>query len=198
MTVNLKSVLNRFLATLAVVVALPLAADDTSTGASVQALIMTSMGEIRVDLDAERAPLTVENFIRYAEDGFYDGTIFHRVIANFMIQGGGFTADMAKKPVGDPIRNEADNGLSNVRGTIAMARLPAPDTATSQFFINVRNNQRLDYSGPENPGYAVFGTVTEGMDVVDAIKTVRTGVRNGRRDVPLEPVVIESVTIIRD
>ena len=145
--------------------------------------------------------MTVDNFIKYADSGFYDGTIFHRVISHFMIQGGGFTAAMEKKPTNEPIINEANNGLSNKRGTIAMARTSDPHSATAQFFINVQDNMNLDYTGQAGPGgwgYAVFGRVTEGMDVVDDIRFVETTTKGPFADVPVEPVVIESVTIGAD
>jgi cyclophilin family peptidyl-prolyl cis-trans isomerase len=166
-----------------------------------QAVINTSMGPVELELYSDKAPVTVENFIDYANSGFYDGTIFHRVISNFMIQGGGFTADMQKKPTGEPIQNEASNGLSNTRGTIAMARTNQPHSATAQFFINVQDNQNLDYSGDNNPrgwGYAVFGRVTSGMEVVDKIRSVETTVKPPYRDVPVEPVLIESIEIIHN
>jgi cyclophilin family peptidyl-prolyl cis-trans isomerase len=140
----------------------------------------------------------VANFIEYAKSGFYDGTIFHRVIGNFMIQGGGFTPDMQKKITREPIQNEASNGLSNERGTIAMARTADPHSATAQFFINVVDNPNLDYRGESSSstwGYAVFGRVTEGMDVVDAIRDVETTTRAPFRDVPVEPVIIEQMEI---
>jgi len=158
----------------------------------------TSKGTIVLELDAANAPLTVENFLTYAREGFYDGTIFHRVISNFMIQGGGFTSEMAQKPTHDPIRNEANNGLGNNTGTIAMARTNDPHSATAQFFINVRDNQFLNFSG-ENPqgwGYAVFGKVTEGMEVVNAIRDVATTTRGPFQDVPVETVTIEKVSIV--
>ena len=163
-----------------------------------RAVMKTSMGEIHLELYPARAPKSVENFVRYAEDGFYDGTIFHRVISHFMIQGGGFTPEMQKKATGDPIQNEANNGLSNMRGTIAMARMPQPHSATAQFFINVQNNMNLDYRGESNWGYAVFGKVTQGMDVVDDIRYVPTTSKPPFSDVPAEPVIIESVTIVED
>jgi cyclophilin family peptidyl-prolyl cis-trans isomerase len=156
--------------------------------------ISTSKGDIVVELFEERAPVSCENFRRYAADGFFDDTIFHRVIPNFMIQGGGFTADMSQKPTRDPIRNEADNGKSNARGTLAMARTQVVDSATSQFFINLRDNQMLDHGGPDF-GYAVFGKVIEGMDVVDAIAGVETGNQRGHADVPVEAISITSVRI---
>lgn len=159
-----------------------------------QVLVKTSLGEITVALDEDKAPITVANFFEYVDAGFYDGTIFHRVIPGFMIQGGGLTADLEKKPTREPIENEAKNGLKNVRGSIAMARTGAPHSATAQFFINHRDNENLDYPSFDGWGYAVFGQVTDGMDVVDAIAAVRTGTRAGRRDVPLDTVTIESIT----
>jgi len=159
--------------------------------------LVTSMGSITIELDRERAPLTVANFLGYVKDGHYDGTIFHRVIDGFMIQGGGFTGDMQQKPTKAPVRNEATNGLSNVPGTIAMARTNVVDSATSQFFINVADNSgMLDYKGPEKYGYAVFGRVTEGMDVVDAIRAVQTTSVGMHNDVPVTPVEIQKATIV--
>jgi peptidyl-prolyl cis-trans isomerase A (cyclophilin A) len=159
-----------------------------------QVLMKTSMGDITLQLDGDKAPLTVANFLDYVDAGFYDGTIFHRVISGFMIQGGGLTAGMEKKETRDPIQNEAKNGLKNLRGTIAMARTGAPHSATAQFFINHRDNANLDYPSFDGWGYAVFGRVTDGMEVVDAIAAVDTGVRAGRGDVPRETITIESVT----
>jgi cyclophilin family peptidyl-prolyl cis-trans isomerase len=162
------------------------------------AVLHTSMGDIHLELFADRAPQSVENFLAYARAGFYDGTIFHRVIGHFMIQGGGFTPDMEKKPTGEPIVNEANNGLSNKRGTIAMARTNHPHSATAQFFINVQDNMNLDHTGEENSrswGYAVFGRVTNGMEVVDNIRFVETGNVGRYSDVPVEPVVIERVEV---
>jgi cyclophilin family peptidyl-prolyl cis-trans isomerase len=158
-------------------------------------IIETSMGTIKVKLAADQAPLTVANFLAYVDDGHYDGTIFHRVINNFMIQGGGFDKNMRQKPTKAPIKNEAANGLKNARGTIAMARTMVVDSATSQFFINVKDNGFLDFSAPTQQGfgYCAFGEVVEGMDVVDAIKGVRTGTKAGMGDVPLETVEILSV-----
>ena len=152
----------------------------------------TTMGNIVVELDAARAPKSVENFVAYVDDGFYDGTIFHRVIEDFMIQGGGFTPELSRKPARAPIRNEADNGLKNTRGSIAMARTRDPHSATAQFFINVVDNPGLDFTAPNERGfgYAVFGRVVEGMDVVDRIRTQPTGVRGRYRDVPESPIVI--------
>jgi cyclophilin family peptidyl-prolyl cis-trans isomerase len=156
-------------------------------------VIETSLGNITVQLDPEKAPISVKNFLSYVDEGFYNGTIFHRVIKGFMIQGGGMTADMQRKPTKAPIRNEATNGLSNVRGTIAMARTGEVNSATSQFFINTIDNgaRGLDHSGidPAKFGYAVFGKVIDGMDVVDKIESVKTG----PGDVPVEPVVIKAI-----
>jgi cyclophilin family peptidyl-prolyl cis-trans isomerase len=156
----------------------------------------TSMGEIELSLDKAKAPKSVENFIQYVKDGFYDGTIFHRVIKGFMIQGGGFTADMKKKQTRDPVENEAKNGLKNTRGTIAMARTSAPHSATAQFFINHKDNGFLDYPGQDGWGYAVFGEVTKGMDVVDTIAQQPTGIASGMRDVPNTSILIEKVTVL--
>jgi len=156
----------------------------------------TSMGNIVIELDRQAAPVTVKNFLEYAESGFYDGTIFHRVIPGFMIQTGGFTKNLERKKTRSPIINEAKNGLSNKRGTIAMARTSDPNSATSQFFINHKDNAPLDYVAGRNPGYAVFGKVTEGMDVVDAIAAVKTATRNGMDDVPVESVVINSARVV--
>lgn len=159
----------------------------------------TSMGDIVIELDKAAAPVTVKNFLTYVEEGFFDGTIFHRVIPNFMIQGGGFTAEMTKKQTHPPIVNEASNGLKNDRGTISMARTSNPNSATAQFFINHKNNNAsLDYVANRNPGYAVFGKVVEGMDVVDKIAGVKTTVRIGMRDVPAEPVVIKSAKVVSE
>jgi len=165
---------------------------------SPQVILHTNQGDIRIELDAEKAPKTVENFIAYVRDGFYDGTIFHRVISNFMIQGGGFDADMKQKTTRAPVQNEADNGLKNARYTLAMARTSDPHSATAQFFINVSDNDFLNFTAP-NPngwGYAVFGKVIEGADVVDAIKGVKTGSRGFHQDVPLQAVVIETATLV--
>jgi len=156
----------------------------------------TSMGDIVVELNEEAAPITVKNFLRYVQEGFFDGTIFHRVIPNFMIQGGGFTADMVQKKPHPPIVNEAGNGLKNDRGTIAMARTSDPDSATAQFFINHKNNDRLNYVENRDPGYTVFGKVIEGMETVDKIAAVKTATRMGMDDVPVEPVVIKSAKVV--
>ncbi|MCG3171751.1 MAG: Peptidyl-prolyl cis-trans isomerase B [Pseudomonadales bacterium] len=157
----------------------------------------TSMGDITLELDAEKAPKTVENFLHYARDGFYDGTVFHRVIDNFMIQGGGLTADLEQKRTREPVANEANNGLKNTVGTIAMARTNDPHSATAQFFINVSDNHFLDHSSPtpQGWGYAVFGRVVTGMDVVDRIRAVATGNRGYHQDVPRETITIERVSI---
>lgn len=157
----------------------------------------TNFGDITLELDFEKAPKTAANFKQYAEDGFYNGTIFHRVIDGFMIQGGGFSADMSQKDTRAPIENEADNGLSNDNGTIAMARTMDPHSASAQFFINVKDNGFLNHTSKDMQGwgYCVFGKVTEGMDVVDKIKGVKTGNKAGHQDVPVEDVVIEKVTV---
>ena len=162
-----------------------------------KATIETSMGSITVELDDEKAPITVKNFLDYAASGHYDGTIFHRVIDGFMIQGGGFTKAMDQKPTKAPIKNEASNGLTNKRGTIAMARTMVVDSATSQFFINLVDNAFLDFRNPtpQGFGYAVFGKVTKGMEVVDKIAKVQTGNRGMHQDVPVKPVVIKKVTV---
>ena len=158
-------------------------------------LMETSLGNIKIELDQAKAPITVKNFLSYVDEKFYDGTIFHRVIGNFMIQGGGFTAEMQQKRTKPPIKNEAGNGLKNMRGTIVMARTNVVDSATAQFFINVVDNDFLDHQNttPQGFGYAVFGKVIEGMDVVDKIKAVKTGSKMGFSDVPAETVVIKSV-----
>ena len=157
----------------------------------------TNYGDITLSLDLEKAPATCENFINYAKSGFYNGTIFHRVINNFMIQGGGMTEDMTQKETQAPIQNEADNGLTNDLGTVAMARTNDPHSATAQFFINVADNGFLNHSGKtaQGWGYAVFGKVTDGMDVVEKIKGVSTGSHGFHQDVPTNAVVIESVTV---
>lgn len=156
----------------------------------------TSMGNIVIELNEQAAPVTVKNFLGYVEAGFYDGTIFHRVIPGFMIQGGGFTERMARKETRDPIINEAKNGPSNMRGTVAMARTNDPDSATSQFFINHSDNEFLNYIDENKAGYAVFGKVTEGMDVVDAIAAVKTTTKNGMGDVPVETITIQSAKVV--
>jgi cyclophilin family peptidyl-prolyl cis-trans isomerase len=158
----------------------------------------TSAGLIVIELDAEKAPVTVDNFLKYARAGQYDGTIFHRVIGGFMIQGGGFTPAMEERKTGAPIANEAKNGLKNRRGAIAMARRPDPHSATAQFFINQKDNPALDYPGHDGWGYAVFGRVARGIEVVDRIARARTGNRGIHEDVPVDPIVIESVRILSD
>ena len=170
--------------------------EDVSTNAVI-ATVETSLGDIELSLDVAKAPITVSNFVAYVKAGHYDGTVFHRVIDGFMIQGGGFTEDMRQKETKAPIRNEAANGLKNARGTIAMARTMIVDSATCQFFINLKDNAFLDYRAP-NPrmfGYAVFGHVTKGMDVVDKIAKVRTGFKGMHQDVPVEPVTIKKVSL---
>jgi len=159
--------------------------------------IHTNFGVITLELDAEKAPKTVENFLRYVSEGYFDGTTFHRVIPGFMIQGGGMLPDMSQKPTHEPIENEADNGLANEIGTIAMARTMDPHSATSQFFINVANNTFLNHSAKNSQGwgYCVFGKVTDGMDVVEQIAQVTTTIRGGHQDVPEEDVMIEKVEL---
>jgi peptidyl-prolyl cis-trans isomerase B (cyclophilin B) len=158
--------------------------------------LTTNHGDILIELDAGKAPITCDNFERYVRDGHFDGTLFHRVINGFMIQGGGMTADFVEKPCREPIRNEAKNGLKNRKGTIAMARTMEPHSASSQFFINVSDNDFLDYPGQDGWGYCVFGRITDGMDVVNTIKTVKTGSKRGHQDVPVEDVVIEKAEIV--
>ena len=160
-----------------------------------QIVIETSEGTIQAELDDEKAPVTVDNFLGYVDDGHYDGTIFHRVIPNFMIQGGGMTPEMSPKPTKAPIQNEAGNGLTNQRGALAMARTSVVDSATSQFFINTADNDFLNHRGetPDAFGYAVFGRVTDGLDVVDKIEKVPTGRSGQHDDVPATPVVIQSI-----
>jgi len=161
-------------------------------------LLETSMGPITVELFKEKAPITVKNFLSYVKDGFYDGLVFHRVIKDFMIQGGGMNEAMEQKKPKFAIKNEATNGLSNTRGTLAMARTSAVDSATSQFFINTVDNLFLNHQNkkPDSFGYCVFAQVVEGMDVVDQIRAVKTGSKNGHSDVPVEPVFIKSATLI--
>lgn len=176
-----------------------LQAQQTASNSNPRVVIHTSMGEIGLELFADKAPISVENFLRYAQSGFYDGTIFHRVISHFMIQGGGLTTDMKDKPTSEPIINEAPNGLSNKRGTVAMARTSAPHSATSQFFINVQDNKNLDYTSQGSSsgwGYAVFGKVISGMEVVDKIRFVETSTVAPYSDVPVEPVLINSIELL--
>ena len=160
-------------------------------------IVSTSLGEVTLELFKDRAPVSVENFLQYAREGFYEGTIFHRVKPDFMIQGGGFTPEMFEKPTRPPILNEATNGLKNIRGTLAMARTRALRSATSQFYINVADNRRLDHTGysPDDFGYAVFGRVLSGMDVVDKIAAVPTALSGDHEDVPTTPVVIQKVVV---
>jgi peptidyl-prolyl cis-trans isomerase B (cyclophilin B) len=176
-----------------------LAASDSGLSTYPKVLLQTNLGNIVIELDSERAPKTVQNFLGYVEEGAYDGTIFHRVIDNFMIQGGGYTEDYQRKPTHEPVRNEADNGLKNLRGSIAMARTSDPHSATAQFFINVVDNSFLDFTAKTNAGwgYTVFGRVVEGMEVVDKIKSLPTG-HGGPfpKDVPQTPVVIEKAILV--
>lgn len=155
----------------------------------------TNLGDFYVELHADDAPITTQNFLEYVNSGHFEGTVFHRVIPNFVIQGGGMTADMKQKKTRAPIKNEASNGLKNRRGSLSMARTQDPHSATSQFFVNLKDNGFLD-PGPGNPGYAVFAHVMKGMDVVDKIAAVGTGSKGGHEDVPLDPVVLESVTVV--
>ena len=159
-------------------------------------VLTTNHGAITLELDVEKAPKSVENFVNYVKSGHYDGTIFHRVIDGFMIQGGGFDPDMKQKSTNDPIDNEAENGLKNDRYTVAMARTSDPHSATAQFFINVGDNEFLNYPGSDGWGYAVFGKVSDGEDVVDAIRAVKTGRKSMFSDVPVETVVIEKAEVV--
>ncbi len=170
-----------------------------ATGKNPVVQVKTSLGSFDVELYPDKAPATVKNFLAYAEAGFYDGTVFHRVIRDFMIQGGGMTRDMQQKPTNPPVKNEADNGLKNTLGTIAMARTSAPDSATSQFFVNTKDNAFLDHRGktPTGWGYAVFGKVVSGLDVVRKIEAVETAAKGPMQDVPKTPVVIESVKLLK-
>lgn len=166
--------------------------------APTEVLMKTSKGDVTLTLDAEKAPLTVQNFLRYVDEGFYNDTIFHRVIPGFMVQGGGLTADLNKKETHEPVQNEAKNGLKNKRGSIAMARTSSPHSATAQFFINHRDNPNLDYPSFDGWGYAVFGAVTSGMAVIDAIAEVETTRKQGRADVPVETITIHSISRIEE
>ena len=159
-------------------------------------VLSTNHGDITIELDSEKAPKTVDNFLSYVKSGHYDGTIFHRVIDGFMIQGGGFEPGMKQKESGEPIDNEAANGLANEKYTVAMARTNDPHSATAQFFINVKDNSFLDYAGPDQWGYCVFGRVTEGTEVVDEIRKVKTSTKGFHGDVPVEDVIIEKAEIV--
>ena len=186
--------------TVAVAPATGLTQDNSTSkqGANMVTVTMeTNKGVITLELDREKAPDSVENFVTYAKSGHYDGTIFHRVIPGFMIQGGGFDSSMKQKDTNPPIKNEAANGLKNDKGTVAMARTNVPDSATSQFFINVKDNDFLNHTSPtpQGWGYAVFGQVTDGMDVIESIENVSTANKGGQQDVPVSDVIIEKVTV---
>lgn len=185
-------------AALVLTLSLTLGLSPMTEAANPKVRIETNKGTLVLELYPDKAPETVANFLGYVREGFYDGTIFHRVIPGFMIQGGGFTPEMAQKPTRAPIRNEADNGLANERGAIAMARTPDPHSATAQFFINVADNSFLNFKSetPQGWGYCVFGKVVEGMEVAEAIVAVPTGHRGMHQDVPREPVVMEKVSIV--
>lgn len=178
-------------AALALSLSVPLAAAGEKSQNTV-VVVKTNLGQFNIELYDKKAPITVKNFLEYVDQKFYDGTIFHRVIPNFMIQGGGFTPDMMKKAARPPIKNEADNGLENLKGSLAMARTAEVNSATCQFFINVKDNKVLDH-GVRDFGYAVFGKVVEGWDVVEKIKNIKTTVKDRYRDVPAKPVIIESM-----
>jgi peptidyl-prolyl cis-trans isomerase A (cyclophilin A) len=168
---------------------------STSLFAKTKVVLETTKGKIEIELYDKKSPKTVENFLGYVKSGFYNGTIFHRVISDFMIQGGGFTTNLKKKETKDPVKNEASNRISNDVGTIAMARTNDPDSATAQFFINVENNSNLNYTGPSNPGYAVFGRVVKGMTVVNSIKKSSTRQNGPFRDLPVENIVIQKAYV---
>ncbi len=193
------------IASLVIASALPLAALGQAPAAGsctpkgnapMKVKLTTSLGPIVIQLDKEKAPISTENFVKYVESGHYNGTIFHRVIDGFMVQGGGFTKDMRQKPTQPPIKNESTNGLKNDNYTVAMARTNVRDSATSQFFISVKDNDFLNYTGDANPGYAVFGKVVEGKETVDKMKKVATGNAAGMQNVPNEPVVIEKAECV--
>lgn len=171
-----------------------IAVSEETTPVNPRVIIKTSEGDITLQLFADKSPITVANFLSYVDSGFYNGTIFHRVIPNFMIQGGGFEPGMKEKTTGEPIVNESKNRLHNTRGTIAMARTNDPDSATAQFFINQRSNLRLDWA-PGQEGYTVFGEVIEGMDIVDFIATAKTGIAAGMSDVPQEAIIIKEIQL---
>jgi cyclophilin family peptidyl-prolyl cis-trans isomerase len=191
----MKKILHTLFILLAGMMATVATADDHP-----RVLLETSMGNITLELDAKAAPETVKNFVQYVEDGFYNGTIFHRVMSDFMIQGGGFTSDMQKKSTRAPIKNEASNGLKNLRGTIAMARTRDPDSATAQFFINVVDNSSLNYGDPrgDGSGYAVFGKVVDGMETVDRIRAVKTATMGMYRNVPVESIIINKASLVKE
>lgn len=178
----------------------PAAATASKTASGPVVELKTSLGSIKIELDEKAAPITTKNFLAYVGDKFYDGTVFHRVINGFMVQGGGYTmasGKLSEKKTNPSIKNEGQNGLKNDRGTIAMARTPDPDSASSQFFINHANNDMLNFPKPDGHGYAVFGKVTEGLDIVDKIAGVKTGVTDGMQDVPTEEVKIISATVVK-
>ena len=170
-------------------------AQTVSDAKPVKIVMETSKGTIEIELDAAKAPISAANCVNYAQKGFYDGVIFHRVIPNFMVQGGGFTPDMQQKATDGNIENEAKNGLKNLRGTLAMARTSVPHSASSQFFINLKDNSFLDYPGQDGWGYCVFGKVTKGMEVVDAMAAVATAQKGPHGDVPVEPIIIKSAKV---
>ncbi len=189
--------MRRILTTLAII--LGLAATARAEGKNPMVLISTTLGDIKIELDEAKAPITTKNFLAYVNDKHYDGTIFHRVIPGFMIQGGGMDKDMKERSTKPPIKNEAGNGLKNVVGSIAMARTGVVDSATAQFFINVKDNTFLNHTDetPRGFGYAVFGKVVEGMDIVQKIEKVATGNRGMHENVPTEPVIIKSATVVK-
>lgn len=178
---------------------LSFAKENKMSEPSTKVKLTTSLGEIIIQLNPEKAPVSSANFLTYVNEGFYNGTIFHRVIPDFMAQGGGFDTSFTQKPVHAPIKNEADNGLTNKRGTVAMARTNVPDSATAQFFINYKDNAFLNHTSPtpNGWGYAVFGEVIEGMDVVDAMAKIPTGNRGGHQDVPKTDIVVETAVVIK-
>jgi cyclophilin family peptidyl-prolyl cis-trans isomerase len=175
------------------------ATQPPAAAANPQVVVDTSLGSFTIELFQDKAPVSVENFLQYVREGFYAGTIFHRVVAGYVVQGGGYTPDLSEKPTRPPIQNEATNGLSNQRGTVAMARTRTVRSGTSQFFVNVVDNRRLDHTGyaPDEFGYAVFGRVVEGMDVVDRISKVPTTIKDGMESVPIDPVIIKGITVKR-
>ncbi len=179
---------------------LSFAKENKMSDDQIKVQFQTTLGNFVIQVNSEKAPISAENFLTYVKEGFYDGTIFHRIIPGFMAQGGGFTPDFDQKAVHDPIKNEADNGLKNTRGTVAMARTPDPDSATAQFFINYKDNSFLDYTSPtpNGWGYAVFGEVVEGMDVVDEMAKQPTGNHGPHQDVPKTPIIIEKAVIITE